>query len=271
MDSSGAVFGAQTVDIPDFDALLIESIGAPMVRKTAGDLVLPERPVPFDGLPERMLLILFASRAGSTYAARLLAKTPHFNEVREAFNVRPLSRRRLEEGLADDAEAARRSVAAFATGDAFAAKCGVPGLIGAHLTGFLTASWSRLSLVMLKRRDVLAQAVSIYRAQLSGQFHSPQRIQYEVKEADYDRANIARFIKVIERAYEQLERFVELGGKRAPVFYYEDICDDPRAFVEMVCSYIDLPAPTEFDPKVNVKILRDDINKAWIERFRAGL
>ena len=61
---------------------------------------------------------------------------------------------------------------------------------------------------------------------------------------------------------------METLGKPAPVYAYEDVCADPAGFVAEMCGLLDLPAPIDFNPEVELEILRDDVSAAWIERFR---
>lgn len=67
-----------------------------------------------------------------------------------------------------------------------------------------------------------------------------------------------------------LDSFVAGSGKRVPEFYYEDICADPRGFVDAVCRHIGLDPPSGFRDDVRVDKLGDEINAAWIARYRAG-
>jgi hypothetical protein len=63
-----------------FNPLLLDRVGK--------ELLLPDTRMDFRETPDRLLMILFASRAGSTYAGQLLANTPYFHRVAETFNRR---------------------------------------------------------------------------------------------------------------------------------------------------------------------------------------
>ena len=241
-----------------------------MSIQVKNELVLPDRPTDFSDAPDHLLLILFASRCGSSYAGQLLANTPHFRQVREAFNVEQLAQIRSTHSLADDGEAARWMIANHGTHQAFAAKCGQPGLISAWHLGYLEAVFDRSKCLVLERHDRVAQAISLFRAELSGRFHSPQTAAREVQRDDYDREKIAIFHTVIDRAYEAIHRFLALTGKSYRTVYYEDICADPEAFVRDTCADMDLPMPATFDAEVRLEVLRDELSAEWIERFKRG-
>lgn len=246
-----------------FNPLLLDRIGS--------ELTLSGGRTDFREVPDRVLMILFASRAGSTYAGHLLANTPHFQRVAESFNPPQLHKIRVDQELADDGEALRWMIANRGTAQAFAAKCGEPGLASAWHLGFLNAVIDRVTFVLLKRRDVVAQAVSLFRAELSGRFHSPQKASQHVRADQYDREKIAIRLLIIEQVYESLVRFLTLTGRAYRTVYYEDICTDPAAFVRMTCVDLDLTPPDEFDGTVRLEILRDEINEEWIDRFRGGM
>ncbi|NNC73381.1 MAG: hypothetical protein HKN78_10980 [Sphingomonadaceae bacterium] len=252
------------------DELIPKTIGAPMLGRMRDALMLPDISPGFDDLPPTIVLLLFSSRSGSTYASRLLAKTPHFNSIREAFNPEQLSILRNRHGLKNDAEAALWSIDKYRTQHAFAAKCGLPGLASAYHVGFLEAVIDRACFIAVKRRDRVAQAVSIVKAELSGRFHSNAEAKLVVTANQYDRERIGQWHDVIERSDNALESFTAAIGRPAPVFWYEDICDDPAGFVDAAVEAAGLsPAPLT-DADVGLNILRDEINAEWVARYKAG-
>jgi LPS sulfotransferase NodH len=75
---------------------------------------------------------------------------------------------------------------------------------------------------------------------------------------------------IIEQVYQSLSNFLEQSGKAYRTLYYEDICADPAAFVHSTCEDLGLSPPTQFDGAARLKILRDELNEEWIERFHTG-
>lgn len=245
-----------------FSPRLLDRIGDELAR--------PDGAADLGQVPDRVLMILFASRAGSTYAGELLANTPYFTSVSESFNPKQLYQVRTRRALSDDNDALRWMIANRGTPQAFAAKCGEPGLVSAWHLGFLDAVLDRASFILLKRRDSAAQAVSLFRAELSGRFHSSQQARHIIHVDQYDRERITVHHRVIERVYGSLGSFMERAGKRYRTIYYEDICADPAAFVRTTCMDLDLAPPDEFDGAVRLEILRDAISEEWIERYKRG-
>lgn len=58
-------------------------------------------------------------------------------------------------------------------------------------------------------------------------------------------------------------------GKQAPMFLYEDICEDPLGFVNEVLKLMDLPPHEGAIGDTGVKVLRDDISRQWRDRYVA--
>ena len=251
------------------DDLLKASIGTTVLERVRKKLLLPETRRRFTALPPVILLLLFSSRSGSTYAARLLAKTPYFRSVREAFNVSELAIIRKRHKLSDDAAAARKVVELYSTETAFAAKCGAPGLAGAYLVGFLETVFGHARFIQIKRRDRVAQAVSLVKAELSGRFHSNAEAKCVVTADQYDRERIGMWCDVIGTLDQSLADFAA-ANRPAPVFWYEDICADPAGFVDAALETAGLPPANLTATDVGLSVLRDDINAEWIARFNAG-
>jgi LPS sulfotransferase NodH len=223
---------------------------------------------PFDA-PEKILCILFASRAGSSYAGRLLANTPWFGQVGENFAPDQLFAIAARRGLPDLHAAAQWMIRRRGSDRAFGYKAGFSVLASAAQLGFLGDTLERTRFVMLRRRDRIAQAVSLAKAEMSGRFHSNQDGAEALTAEDYDGEAILHCLHRIERAEHELADFAErVKGVAAPVVYYEDICADPAGFVGATLEMLDLPMPGDFDASVDLEILRDEVSEAWAARFR---
>lgn len=254
----------------DLRKLTDDTLGADFVRSLRQRLQLPEPVPPFGEVPAVNLIMLFTSRSGSTYAARLLANTAHFGAVREAFNPATLKFNRQRHCLSDDAAAARWAVDRWRSDQAFGAKCGLPGIVGALHTGFLEAAWARTQFIVLRRRDTVLQAISLVKANMSGQFHSTASAKRELQVEDYDRAAISQAMATIEKAEQRLLHFAAALPKDVPGFWYEDICEAPRDFVHAVCKTIDLDIDASPSTEVDVAKMHDSLSDDWSRRYRQG-
>lgn len=219
--------------------------------------------------PPRILCILFAARAGSTYAAHLLSNTCWFTDVNESFQPEQLSAIRERHGLADSRAAVQWMIDNRGTGQAFGYKGGFSVLIAASLTGFLSETLARTTFVRLERRDRVAQAVSLLKAEVGGRLHSVNPDGREVSVDEYDADKIAFNVGHIDRNERWFGEITKRLGKTAPVFTYEDICADPAKFVGDIGELMGFAGPADFEPEVELEVMRDQVSQAWIDRFRA--
>jgi LPS sulfotransferase NodH len=225
------------------------------------------RPTPFR-VPDTVLVILFASRSGSNYLGQLLSSSGWFNEIGESFRPSQLSKIRDRYGLKDMHDAAQWMIDHRGTPDAFGIKAGFRVLIAATELGFLSQVVDRAEFVLLRRRDRLAQAVSLFKSKLSGRTHTGQPDRRPITEGDYDSDAIAFELAAISEVETQFADLANQLGKAAPVVYYEDVCANPQAHVAEICAQLGLPMPDDYVPEIRVGILRDGLSDRWIERFR---
>lgn len=219
--------------------------------------------------PEKILIILFPSRAGSNYFGQLLSSTGNFNVIGESFNPAQLAAIKERHKLDDLHDAAQWMIDNRGTPRAFGFKAGFYVLAGAAEIGLLPEIIDRAQLVLLRRRDRVAQAVSAVKGNLSGQMHSRQPLLRPLTEDDYDATLIRNKVEGIRKTEQHLQEFAELLGKDAPLLHYEDICAEPEAHVRRVCDLMGLQMPESYEPKkLSLKVLRDDLSGKWVERFR---
>ena len=219
--------------------------------------------------PPRILCILFAARAGSTYAAHLLSNPCWFTDVNESFQPGQLSAVRERHSLADSRAAVQWMIDNRGTDQAFGYKGGFSVLIAASETGFLSETLSRTTFVRLERRDRVAQAVSLLKADIGGRLHSVNPDGRAVSVDEYDADKIAFNIGHIDRNERWFAEITKRLGKTAPVFTYEDICADPAKFVSDIGQLMEFSGPSNFAPEVELKVMRDEVSQAWIDRFGA--
>lgn len=219
--------------------------------------------------PKKILIMLFPSRSGSNYFGQLLCSTGWFNEVGESFNPGQVAKIKDRYGLADTHAALQKMIDYRGTPHAFGFKAGFFVLAAAADSGFLSEVLDRAHVILLRRRDRVAQAVSLQKGKLGGKMHSLQSGKRELTDDDYDEETLLREFHNIERTEENLAECAEILGKTAPLFYYEDICANPVANVTAVCDLMGLEMPWHYAPtKVRLDVVRDELSHRWIERFR---
>jgi LPS sulfotransferase NodH len=219
--------------------------------------------------PEKILIIIFPSRAGSNYFGQLLSSTGWFNLIGESFHPNQLDAVRQRERLGDLHDAAQWMIDNRGTEHAFGFKAGFAILAAAAELGLLHEIIGRANLLLLRRRDRVGQAISSVKGLRSGRMHSRQQARRELTDDDYDAEAIASQIGKIRKGEQEFVDFAERLGKPAPLHYYEDICADPQKHVAEVCEMMGLAMPEDYQPnKVRLEILRDELSERWAERFR---
>jgi LPS sulfotransferase NodH len=220
--------------------------------------------------PKNILMMLFPSRSGSNYFGQLLSSTGWFAEIAESFSPGQLHKVMKNKGLNDIHETAQWMVDHRGTPHGFGFKAGVAVLTGAAEVGLLSEVVDRAQIVLLRRRDRVAQAVSLYKGKVSGQMHTRQSSGHPISDEDYDGEAIGREFRNIPRTEGKLAEFARRLGKTAPLYYYEDICADPVTHVTEVCNLMGLEMPWHYAPKkVRLGVLRDGLSERWCERFRS--
>jgi LPS sulfotransferase NodH len=219
--------------------------------------------------PEKILMMLFPSRSGSNYFGQLLSSTGWFKEIAESFNHLQLAKIRERKGLADTHDAVQWMIDNRGTPHAFGFKAGFFVLTGAVETGFLSEVIGRTHVILLRRRDRVAQAISLKKMKLSGRRHSRQPLERPLSDEDYDGDAIRRQVLNIIRTEERLADCAVRLGKCPALYYYEDVCADPEGSVAGVCDAMSLEMPENFEPtKVRLTVLRDELSERWADRFR---
>lgn len=247
--------------------LCAELFGAGRVKEIQEKLPLP-RSGGFRA-PKHIFMMLFPSRSGSNYFGQLLSSTGWFNEIAESFSPGQLAKIRDREGLGDLHDAVQWMVEHRGTPHAFGFKAGATVLMGAVETGLLPEIVDRAHVVLLRRRDHVGQAISLFKGKLGARMHTRQTSERTLTDEDYDFEAIAREYRHIPRVEDKLAQFAERIGKPAPVFYYEDICADPVTHVKAVCDQMGLEMPWHYAPKkVRIGVLRDELSERWANRFR---
>ena len=246
--------------------MFAEYVGAERVRQLQGELALNRRGG-FE-VPDKILAVLFASRAGSNYLGQLLSSTGWFSEIGESFRPSQLNKIRERHDLPDNHAAAQWMIRNRGTPDAFGFKAGFTVLVAAAELGFLADVLNRTQIVLLRRRDRVAQAVSIVKMILSGRGHSRQPEGRRLTDVDYDADAIAFQVAAITEVDAQLEEFARRLGKDAPIFWYEEIHADPLSAVSEICRLMGLEMPPDYEPHVRLEVLRDDLSARWVRRFK---
>ncbi|MGH6893370.1 MAG: Stf0 family sulfotransferase [Dongiaceae bacterium] len=229
-----------------------------MSRRTGAD-----RP---PALGDRGYLICSSPRSGSTYLCELLASTGVLGVPREYLNAAGRWGRVDRKPPADPRARLDRVLTAGATPN------GIYGL-KSHADHFAAVAavvdplraLPNLRLVSIRRRDILAQAISWLRAGQSQQFRATDR-QRGVPA--YDAAAIRGFLAMLAEQRAAWDRILAAAGCAPLAIEYEGLMQDPQRHVDRVARFLGVALPVPIVPAlVTTTIQRDDLNAEWRRRF----
>ena len=118
--------------------------------------------------------------------------------------------------------------------------------------------------VWLRRRDVVAQAVSWWKARQSGMWMGPR----SGGRAEFDFDGIDATVQRVRKEANDWQRWFSTNGIEPLKVSYEQLDGNPAAVVREILAFVGVD--TAPDPTVNLRTVRqaDAVNAEWIRRYR---
>lgn len=198
-------------------------------------------------------LICVTNRVGSSWLCSMLTSTGVAGHPVEHFNLRE-----------EDWPRFAAHYQAISTIDPLGIKTSYPSLMRAiAYVGF--DEFRHAKCIWLRRKDTLAQAISNYRAMVTGQWVVRRNEQV----IDVKTAPDCDLIRRLWTEYDHCNRVLWpdwfAKAEQEPLqIWYEDMCQDPEATVRMICSFLELPPPRQIDIG-SLQVQRDGCNERWRE------
>jgi LPS sulfotransferase NodH len=220
------------------------------------------------------LILAFVNRSGSNYLAELLKSTGKFAGLGECLNdhnVKYLAPRYGVTTFADYLIRHRREDL----------RLGHNANDEEKIWG-LKAGWMQLamlcrtraipnlldpSIVLIRRRDAIGQAISYYIAEKTAQWTSKEASTIARQNIAYDGEQILLFFKSIMDSYSKLEQVSVLSGYPLHEIAYEDLIENPGAVVSAITKDITGHELTVVPSKVTINVQRDAMNDSFRSRF----
>ena len=128
-----------------------------------------------------------------------------------------------------------------------------------------TALLPGLKFVLLKRRDILGQALSAVRAMQTEQWRSSMPARGP---AVYDGAQIYERLQFAVRDYARWDIFFARKAVAPTIVVYEDLLADPQSAVDQIAGLFGLRGQARAaGERVDLKIQRDTTTEEWRARF----
>ncbi len=210
--------------------------------------------------------LCFTNRSGSNFVANCLMSTGNFGDISECFNAPIVVNQSRKLGCTSFPEycaVVKRKKAG--QGEAFAAKLGWNQLVFLRRIGMLDSIFADPRYVLVRRRDLVAQAVSKSIAVQTRRFKSSH--PDKGIEPKYDFRDIAATIRSITTSNGIFMEFFAVTGTPYFEIVYEDFVADPAAHTDRLCRWLSLPVTTMDDEKINLRVQRNEINEAFRRRF----
>jgi len=148
-----------------------------------------------------------------------------------------------------------------------AAAASVPAATDVDL---LSAELGRLRFVHLRRRDVVAQAVSWAKSLQTHFWHPGEAVAPGGRDPHYDEELIGRLVATIERAEADWAAWFASHRIVPCEVTYEELAADPPRTAQKVLDYLGLKVPQGRQLVVGHHRQADQVNADWIARFKSG-
>ena len=133
----------------------------------------------------------------------------------------------------------------------------------------LSARLGRLRFVHLRRRDVVAQAVSWAKALQTHYWHPAEAVEPGGQDAHYDEELIGRLAAAIEGFEADWARWFAACDIVPGEVAYEELAADPLGTAGAVLDYLGLDVPPGRRLVIGHRRQADHVNAEWAARFRA--
>lgn len=226
----------------------------------------------FPGLacPRRTVMIAFSPRTGSTHLCAALHLAGQRAEPGEIFNPRGPARY----------ESGRRQASSFS--DYMASLAAGPDKVfifktcwqdAAPLAPALNRLFPDLQVVYLSRRNDAAQAISAFKAELTGIWH--QRLgSEEVTQVHDGQFSMERLLAIHasqERERQGWQRWFVAQGIKPLALQYEEFEQDINAGLRKLVQSLGLGLRTEVPGQTGLEKLADQISHDWTQRLQRRL
>lgn len=226
----------------------------------------------FSGLscPKPTIMIAFTPRTGSTHLCAVLHRAGQSREPNEIFNPRGTAG---QESQRRQAVSFRDYMASFVMDpdDAFIFKTCWQDV--APLAGALRRLFSDLRVVYLSRRNDAAQAVSAFKAELTGKWHRRpgDPPPPPVHEGQFSLERLLAIHAAQEKERRSWAGWFAAQGIAPLRLVYEDFETDVSAALRILVPALDLKLGTELLVGAGLEKLADRLSKDWTQRLQQRL
>ncbi|MGH2511744.1 MAG: Stf0 family sulfotransferase, partial [Candidatus Limnocylindrales bacterium] len=133
----------------------------------------------------------------------------------------------------------------------------------------LNGHFGRLEFVHLRRRDVVAQAVSWAKALQTRYWHPGEAVQPGGQDPHCDEELIGRLVAAIEKFETDWARWFAAHSIAPHEVVYEELAADPLGTAQRMLDHLGLDLPTGRQLVIGHRRQADHVNADWAAKFRA--
>ena len=215
--------------------------------------------------PVKSIMLSSEERTGSEFLCQLMGATGRLGRPSEYLNTYWIRR-----FIADypDEVGAQMAIAhrvGTTANRCFAMKLHLVQLDRLLSGGTVTAAFPDPVVVRLHRRDLVAQAVSLYRARASNRYHAYVAAEREIA---FDGEAIHQLLGELARARARWDVYVARNAIEPLMVAYEDLAADPCPIIREIArrSGESIEA-RDLDVAAPLRIQTDEVSAAWKQRF----
>jgi GT2 family glycosyltransferase/glycosyltransferase involved in cell wall biosynthesis len=211
----------------------------------------------------KVILLGFSNRSGSSFLGSALASNNRIFNRGESLNAPLVIERSAAAGFASfQAYVESMCLAADEKGKALCVKVGWSQLFLLDKWGYLDGLFSDVHYLHIRRRDLLAQAISFRIAFETKQWSSRRDSMRDDVEFSYEA--LSRHIQSFARSNRYFEEYFALTGRSYTPVVYEDLIRDPAAWIEAYGAQIGLKLG--YNPDRVLREQQSDPRKAEFKR-----
>lgn len=215
-----------------------------------------------------LAVLAFTNRSGSTYLGQLLASTPDLYGFREDLNHTTVAQRAFEHAIPTFAGYLRHVVSLGETpGATFGVKASAEQLRLIHMTG-IDQCFERVNVIRIRRRDRVAQAVSLWMAWQTMQWTSRQDMR--ITHLSYNYTELRRYLQNVQEAEAALDLALSVLPYQVFSLDYETLCESPGPTVSALRQELGL-GPGETAATSWAERQGSDEKSSFVAQFREDL
>ena len=246
--------------------LLIEKPGPheEQLRKFCEHFEVPAGTSPCD---QPVCIMLFTNRSGSSLISEHMRASPYFGGFGEPLNHQFVIEKSTRDGTRSFLQYLQNVQHQHTGADKlFGMKASVDQALMLMRAGVIPEYYRDVRWVLIERRDIVAQAISLYFAGRSKQWRSDQQA-LKAWEPVYDFERIRLQVQMLSQRYVAMKSFCAIFGIEPYRIIYEDFAADPITGAKALAAHLGVPEPAIDASKVAMRKQRGDRNAEFRERF----